>query len=45
MDIYSTQYIKKAFNLVQAGRYWAKDIEIDILGKDNNGSQLCKIKF
>ncbi|MEJ5257316.1 MAG: ATP-binding protein [Fervidobacterium sp.] len=41
----STQYVKKAFNLVQAGRYWAKDIEIDILGKDNNGSQLCKIKF
>lgn len=31
------RYIKKRFNLVEAGKYWAKDIEIDILGKDKEG--------
>ncbi|MEJ5229675.1 MAG: ATP-binding protein [Pseudothermotoga sp.] len=30
----SIQYVRKRFNLVEAGNYWAKDIEIDVLGKD-----------
>ncbi|MDK2886446.1 MAG: uncharacterized protein PWP54_1004 [Thermosipho sp. (in: thermotogales)] len=33
----SVNYLKKRFNLVEAGNYWKKDIEIDMLGKDKKG--------
>lgn len=30
----SIEYLKRRFNLVEAGNYWEKDVEIDMLGKD-----------
>jgi hypothetical protein len=33
----SIEYLKKRFNLIDAGNYWGKDVEIDMLGKDKDG--------
>ena len=42
----SVIYLKKRFNLIEAGNYWKKDVEIDMLGKDKEGKvYVAEIKW
>lgn len=33
----SVNYLKRRFNLIEAGNFWKKDVEINMLGKDKEG--------
>ncbi|NUU99733.1 ATPase [Marinitoga sp. 1154] len=42
----SINYLKEKFNLIEAGNYWNKDIEIDMMGKDfENKIYAAEIKW